>query len=723
MLGGTLLAGAPAGAEGPEQISNGTFDSGHAPWWATGNLTLDSSSGQLCADVPGGTVNPWDAIIGYDNVPLVAGETYAFRFFGTATPAKVGKALIQLPVDPYTQYLSASPELSVSGNDYTYTFTSSVSLPNAQVAFQIGGSADPWRICLDNISLRGGAEPEVYEPDTGPRVRVNQVGYLLHGPKKATVVTDATTALPWQLKNAAGRTVAAGTSTPRGVDVSSGQNVQTIDFSGYARKGSGFALVADGETSRPFDIGSDFYERLRLDALKFYYTQRSGIAIDDALRPGYGRPAGHVGVAPNQGDTSVPCQPGVCDYRLDVSGGWYDAGDHGKYVVNGGISVHQLMSTYERSRTAGSLSIPETGNRVPDILDEARWEQEFLLRMQVPAGRPHAGMAHHKIHDAAWTGLPLLPHLDPQPRELHPVSTAATLNLAATAAQAARVFKPFDKRFAQRNLAAAKAAWAAAKADPARYADPADGVGGGAYNDDDVTDEFYWAAAELYITTGEREFRDAILASPHHTGDIWRDRGFDWGHTAQLGRLQLAMLPNKLPDRHRVRASVVAGADRYLATQRAHPYGIPYAPAENTYDWGSNNLILNNAVVLAAAYDLTHKDRYRDGVLETMDYILGRNALNQSYVTGYGEVASENQHSRWYANQLNPDLPNPPRGTLSGGPNSSIQDPVAQQKLQGCAPQFCYIDDIESWSTNELTINWNAPLAWIAAFVADRGDR
>ncbi|MGI5211872.1 glycoside hydrolase family 9 protein [Plantactinospora sp. CA-290183] len=726
----TAYAGASAAEEPPEQIVNGTFDAGHAPWWGTANLTLDSSTGQLCADVPGATVNPWDAIIGLDNIPLAAGETYEFRFFGQATPGRVGKALIQLPVDPYTQYLSATPELSVSGNDYRYTFTAPVDLPNAQVAFQLGGSTEPWRICLDNISLRGGAEPDVYEPDTGPRVRVNQVGYLPKGPKKATVVTEATAALPWQLRDGAGRTVASGQSTPRGLDPSSGQNVHTVDFGRYTRPGTGYTLVADGETSRPFDLGYAFYEQLRTDALKFYYTQRSGIEISEELRPGYGRPAGHVGAAPNQGDTQVPCQPGVCDYTLDVSGGWYDAGDHGKYVVNGGISVHQLMSEYERSLRAPTgqpghlgdrtLALPESGNRVPDILDEARWEQEFLLRMQVPAGRPLAGMAHHKIHDDSWTGLPLLPHLDDKRRELHPPSTAATLNLAATAAQAARVFQPYDRAFAARNLAAAKTAWAAAKANPEVYADPADANGGGAYNDPDVSDEFYWAAAELYLSTGAPEYRDFVLASPHHTGDVWRERGMDWGNTAALGRLDLAVLPSGLPDRARVRASVAQGADRYLATLRAHPYGIPYNPSDNLWDWGSNNLIINNAIVLATAFDLTGATRYRDGVLETMDYLFGRNALNQSYVTGYGEVASRNQHSRWYARQLNPELPNPPRGTLSGGPNSAIQDPVAQQKLRGCAPQFCYIDDIESWSTNELTINWNAPLAWIAAFVADQ---
>ncbi len=252
-----------------------------------------------------------------------------------------------------------------------------------------------------------------------------------------------------------------------------------------------------------------------------------------------------------------------------------------------------------------------------------------------------------------------MPHLDPQPRELHPVSTAATLNLAATAAQAARLFAPYDAAFAAKNLAAARKAWTAAKANPAIYASPNDGVGGGAYNDDNVTDEFYWAAAELYITTGEAVFRDAVVNSPLHTADVWRERGFDWASTAQLGRLDLATVPNNLPGRAEVRASVLAGADKYLATLDAHPYGLPYNPPD--FDWGSNNLVLNNMVVMAAAYDISGQKKYLDGVLEGIDYILGRNALNISYVTGYGEVNSENQHSRWYANQLNPDLPNPPR--------------------------------------------------------------
>jgi endoglucanase len=726
----TALPIGAASAEEVEQAKNGTFETTTDPWYGAG-ATLALSNGQGCIDVPGGTANRWDVAIGQNDVHLVAGESYRFSFFATGTPENhVARAIVGLAVAPYDTYFEASPPLSVSGNDYSYTFTASTTTETGQISFQVGGSAEPFRFCVDNVSLLGGVPPEVYKPDTGPRVRVNQVAYLPQGSKGATVVTESTTRVPWQLKNAKGATVARGNTVPRGVDASSGQNVHSINFSSYRNKGTGFTLVADGETSRPFDIGATAYEQLRADALKFYYTQRSGIEILDALRPGYGRPAGHVNVPPNQGDNNVPCQPGVCDYTLDVRGGWYDAGDHGKYVVNGGISTWQLLSEYERSITArrteprklgdGTLAIPESGNKVPDILDESRWELDFMLSMQVPADKPLAGMVHHKIHDQNWTGLPLMPHLDPQLRELHPVSTAATLNLAATAAQAARLFKSYDKAYAAKALAAARTAYTAAQAHPDLLASGADGNGGGAYNDANVSDEFYWAAAELFLTTGEKQYRDDVLASPHHTADVFGPGAFDWGNTAAAARLDLAVVPNRLTGRDAIRRSVVAGADEYLATAKAHPYGVPYAPNNNSWDWGSTSLILNNAQVLGTAFDLTGSTKYRDGALHAIDWILGRNALNYSFVTGYGEVNSHNQHSRWYANQLDPNLPNPPKGSLAGGPNSSIQDPLAQAKLAGCIGQFCYIDDIQSWSTNELTINWNSSLSWVAAFIADQ---
>ncbi|MER7538443.1 glycoside hydrolase family 9 protein [Streptomyces sp. NPDC097704] len=561
-------------------------------------------------------------------------------------------------------------------------------------------------------------------------VRVNQVGYLPDGPKRATVVTTATQALSWQLRNASGTLVASGSTVPRGADTPSGQSVQVADFSSYRSTGSGYVLSVDGNSSAPFDIRPDLYDTLRSDSMAFFHHQRSGIAIDASLvGPAYARPAGHLGVAPNQGDTSVPCQATVCDYTQDVRGGWYDAGDHGKYVVNGGISTWLLVNSFERAKRAGrdaalgdsTLRVPERGNGTPDVLDEARWELDFLMRMQVPEGRPYAGMAFHKVHDAAWTGMPLRPDQDAQPRELHRPSTAATLNLAAAAAQCARVFRPYDSAYADRCLSAARRAWTAAQANPALYAPASDSTGGGAYEDTRVTDEFYWAAAELYATTGESAYRDAVTSSSWHTSaDAFSPYGFGWADTAALGRLVLATVPNGLPasDLARIRSSVTAAADGYLSRMAAQGYAVP-VPADG-YFWGSNGEVANDAIVMAVAGELTGDGRYRAGALETMDYLLGRNALGTSYVTGHGERSSQNQHHRFWAHQLDASLPHPPAGSLAGGPDSALQDPVAQEKLTGCAPAACYVDDIGSYSTNEVAINWNAPLAWLAAYAAER---
>ncbi|MFF7438134.1 glycoside hydrolase family 9 protein [Streptomyces sp. NPDC008122] len=561
-------------------------------------------------------------------------------------------------------------------------------------------------------------------------VRVNQVGYLPDGPKRATVVTTATQALSWQLRNASGTLVASGPTVPRGADTPSGQSVQVADFSSYRSPGSGYVLSVDGNSSAPFDIRADLYDTLRSDSMAFFHHQRSGIAIDASLAgPAYARPAGHLGVAPNQGDTSVPCQATVCDYTQDVRGGWYDAGDHGKYVVNGGISTWLVVNSFERAKRAGrdaalgdsTLRVPERGNGTPDVLDEARWELDFLMRMQVPEGRPYAGMAFHKVHDAAWTGMPLRPDQDAQPRELHRPSTAATLNLAAAAAQCARVFRPYDSAYADRCLSAARRAWTAARADPALYAPASDSTGGGAYDDTRVTDEFYWAAAELYATTGESAYRDAVTSSSWHTSaDAFSPYGFGWADTAALGRLVLATVPNGLPasDLARIRSSVTAAADGYLSRMAAQGYAVP-VPADG-YFWGSNGEVANDAIVMAVAGELTGDGRYRAGALETMDYLLGRNALGTSYVTGHGERSSQNQHHRFWAHQLDASLPHPPAGSLAGGPDSALQDPVAQEKLTGCAPAACYVDDIGSYSTNEVAINWNAPLAWLAAYAAER---
>ena len=580
-----------------------------------------------------------------------------------------------------------------------------------------------------------------------PPIHLNQLGFAPGDPKIAIVESGAAP-LEWALVDADGRTVKRGKAQVYGNDGASGAEVQRIDFSDVRVPGQGYRIVVGGSKSDPFAIRSGMYQPLARDALAFFYHQRAGVPIEARLVGAeWARPAGHpheVAKCFAGRDERGIEWPG-CSYALDVTGGWYDAGDHGKYVVNGGISLWTLLNAYERRPRAfgdRSLKIPEAGNRVSDLLDEARYEMEFLLRMQIAdgvqarvpvgpakparAGRPAweadpadfaeidaGGMAHQKVADRNWTRLPMPPQDDPEERLLYPPTTAATLNLAATAAQCARIWRGVDDAFATRCLSAAERAWQAAKRNPQVYATNSF-TGSGGYGDGDVSDEFYWAAAELFATTGSTEYRDAVTGSSYFRAEV-REPG--WPSTATLGTITLATAPSYLPKAEvdRLRGAIVAAADRFLADAKSNGYGIPYV--DSAYPWGSNSSLLNRAILLGLAHDFTRGPKYRAGVVDAIGYVLGRNPLGQSYVSGYGVRPMMNPHHRFWAHSLDPKLPGPPPGVLSGGPNSTaMSDDVAKTMRGKCAPQRCWVDDIHAYSMNEVAINWNAPLFWVAAW-------
>jgi endoglucanase len=154
-------------------------------------------------------------------------------------------------------------------------------------------------------------------------------------------------------------------------------------------------------------------------------------------------------------------------------------------------------------------------------------------------------------------------------------------------------------------------------------------------------------------------------------------------------------------------------------------YRVPFAGTpDGKYPWGSNAFILNNMVIMALACDFTHERKYLDGVTAGMGYLLGRNPLSQSFVTGYGARPLRNPHHRFWAHQVDGRFPAPPPGIVSGGPNSGMGDPHVQASgLQGCAPQKCFVDNAEAWSTNEITIGWNAPFAWLLFYLDEMGEK
>ncbi len=609
---------------------------------------------------------------------------------------------------------------------------SNPSLFGSGIFFEIGRTDVPTPSERTSSSVSPEGEISVMEQ----RISLNQIGYFPDSPKYAMVSGTEQESQAWEvIDNATNEVAASGQTMPGRFDAASGDNVQLADFSELTMPGAYRLRIGELE-SEPFLLGTDLYGELSRDALRYFYLNRSGIELEEEYAGEWARPAGHLS------DNSLTCYSGTdpggtlwegCDYRLDVSRGWYDAGDYGKYVVNGGITTWTLLNAYEHHPEAfsdGHLNIPESGNDVPDILDEVRWELDFLLGMQVPADQPLGGMVHHKAHDLIWSGVPVMPETEVDNdntttgRFLMPPSTAATLNLAAVAAQCARVYAEIDPPFADRCLAAAERAWAAAEANPVMLAGNTPGQGGGNYDDRNIDDERFWAAAELYITTNADVYLEAMTASPFmrvlYRGGVPSSPMW-WGGTNALGTISLLTVPNDLSEDvlSDMQQQIVNIADAYLSVMDNERYRVSQRGEQ--FVWGSSSSILNSAIALALAYDFTGEMHYLNGVTESMDWLLGRNALGISFISGYGHYAMQHPHHRFWGNAPARGFPPPPPGAIAGGVNATPSDPAATEaNLIDVPPARRYVDDIDSYSTNEVAINWNSPLVWVTSYLDQR---
>ena len=778
---GTLLTALPNSVFAGQLLGQTDFSDGVGlPWHvcesATGEMEFEISDGVYRITIvnPGGASNGgedrWDCQFRHRGLTIESGKHYTVSFDITASKdctyyTKIGDLAEPFAEDWHgepddsqheaywnVQPLTANKTVTVNGS-FTATRTAEV-----EWAFHIGGDTVPAGtvFTFDNMSLIC-TDSDTYDyvkPETWNRAGIltNQVNYFPQLEKKATLLSDQTSSVSFSLLDESGKTVFTGDSSVLGEDADSGDSVHVLDFSKFQEPGT-YTLEADGQKSRSFSIGGTaYYSGMLYDALNYFYQNRSGIAIESQFitsgdSTSLARAAGHSNdTARITTDWDDLNSNGGTQ---DVTGGWYDAGDHGKYVVNGGISLWMMQNQYERAKQKGdtsayedgAMSIPENNNGYPDLLDEARWEMEWMLKMIVQDGE-YADMAYHKVHDIKWTALGMTPADDTLERILKPPTTCATLNLAACAAQASRLWRDLDSDFSKQCLDAAEAAYAVAKKHPDLYAPIDQSIGGGPYGDDDATDEFYWAAAELYLTTGDSSYQKDMKASDWYLDVPTTLKGgesvdtvasFDWGHTAALGSISLSLYPDQLgKDAEKLSDAFSEAADTYLQLEDEQGYGQPYAAStisssdsDNGYVWGSNSFVIDNAIILAYAYDLTDNADYLNGAATAMDYLLGRNPVDYSYVTGYGTHAVQYPHHRFWAHQLSESFPMAPSGVLVGGPNSGMEDPWVQGsgwKKGEIPPAKCYLDHIEAWSVNECTINWNEPLAWMTAFLCDATD-
>ena len=541
--------------------------------------------------------------------------------------------------------------------------------------------------------------------DESPSIQVNQLGFYPHAAKVAAVPAGA--ASDFELVDTAtGQVVYQSQLGEAKVWPVSGETVQLADFSDVEAPGRYVVRVEGLADSAPLEIRDAVYGELNDAVIKAYYFNRASTELLAEHAGDYARPMGHPddSVAIHSSAASEARPEGT---ELSSPKGWYDAGDYNKYIVNSGISTYTLLAAYEhfpafyRDR---DLNIPESGNSVPDLLDESMWNLVWMLTMQ----DPHDGGVYHKLTTLNFSGA-VMPHEATEPRYMVQKGTAAALNFAATMAVASRVYADYEAEypgFSEQALSAAKAAWDWAKANPdVIYRNPED-VRTGEYGDDEFSDEFVWAAVELALTTGDERYWDEVnLAEAAIEVPSWADAvGQPWMSMAH----HLEQVPEAL--QAPVKDKVAGLAQDLRDEWRASASGVPMRAQD--FVWGSNGVAMNMAMMMLTAHQLSDDSENLQVAQSLMDYVLGRNPTGYSYVTGFGARTPQHIHHRpSEADTVAAPVP----GFLAGGPHSGQQDagdcPVAYPSDK---PAKSYLDHWCSYASNEITINWNAPLVYVS---------
>ncbi|WP_372014615.1 glycoside hydrolase family 9 protein [Pseudoxanthomonas sp. 10H] len=557
--------------------------------------------------------------------------------------------------------------------------------------------------CSGDVLAAGAGTPGA----DGGHARLNQLGFLPGSRMLAVIEGDRARAFEI-VSDVDGAVVRRGQSAPPGTWAPAGREASIAELGPlppgrYRLQGAGMA------PSDPFPVDAQAYAALLDASLKAFYFHRAGSPLDAAHAGMHVRAAGHP-------DTDVEihasaASPGrPAGTVVSAPGGWYDAGDYNKYVVNSGITMWSLLSAYEhfpqvfRGRDTG---IPESGDAVPDLLDEAWWNLRWMLAMQDPGD----GGVYHKLTNLRFDGA-VMPDQATARRYMVGRSTAAALDFAAVMAMASRVYAGYEARFPgvpARMRAAAESAWRWAQAHPdAVYRQPPD-VHTGAYGDARLDDEFAWAAAELFLLTGDAAYWRAFeshAAAPDVPS---------WANVGALGWISLAAHGGRLPgaaERERVSQAVEGLAGRLAGQWRQSPWRVAMQPED--FVWGSSAMALNQGLVLLQGYRLTRQRDYLDAAQSQLDYVLGRNPLGVSFVTGYGVRTPMHVHHR--PSQAD-GVAEPVPGWLSGGPNPRQQDlgDCKDVTYPSKAPALSWIDHDCSYASNEVAINWNAPLVYVAA--------
>ncbi|HEY2861517.1 MAG TPA: glycoside hydrolase family 9 protein [Terracidiphilus sp.] len=534
-------------------------------------------------------------------------------------------------------------------------------------------------------------------------IALNQLGFRPKLAKRAAVVLEGArggSGASFKVVDAASGAVRhEGKLGSPALDAASGDTIAAADFTALTAPGK-YRLEVCGKQSDTFSIGDDVYGAALRLTMRGYTGQRCGCNVD--LGNGYRHDACHM-------DGAYHATSGRSG-KLANAGGWHDAGDYGRYVVNSGISTGTLLWAWELYPDAVrnlKLDIPESGGPIPDYLAEIRWNLNWMLSLQDTDG----GLWHKQTSER-FCGF-IMPEKDTitsyvigtgaEPYK----STGASADFAAVMAIASRCFRPFDAAFADRCLAAARKAWSWAIANPKVIFRNPKSISTGEYGDRNCDDEILWASAELFRTTGDADYEHAFLAG---LPDMMAIDAATWGSVAPMAYWAycLAEKGSRFMKPGLMEATEEAAAMRIA---RAAQNGYGNTMRLNDYRWGSNSAAANDSLLLLMAHRFKANGAAVDAALANLHYLVGCNCHGVSWVTQLGHRPFLRPHHRPSAAD-GIDAPWP--GLLSGGPNAYGGDAVAN-KMPKQPPMKMWVDDERAYSMNEICLNWNAPLVFLLA--------
>lgn len=541
--------------------------------------------------------------------------------------------------------------------------------------------------------------------------KVNQIGYYPES-TKISILPNTDSSVFYLRDTSTGSIIYEGSITNGGFYSPGGESVDIADFSSFLIPGTYVVGTYEGEESHEFQIGNNPFSELSDAILKAFYYNRASTALLEEHAGVWARSLGHPDTDVKiHNSASSPSRP--ANSSISSPKGWYDAGDFGKYVVPISSSISQLLFAYEEFPEYfqnQNLNIPESGNEIPDILDESLWALRWLFTMQDPGD----GGVYHKLTTANFVST-VMPANNNDTRYVVQKGTAATYDFAAVMAQAARVYEPFLPDFADSALSAAEEAWNWAIANPSiaynqsALSDPS--INTGAYGDGgNFSDEKYWASSELYITTKN----DA-----YYIDNGWNSAGVvGWNSVQGLGLFSLvanrdSLTSVALDDTTSMKNKVKSIADSYINSGTNSPYRSPFGTSNNHFFWGSNGFAGNIGLAAMLAYRISGESKYYKASIDVLDYIMGRNPLDQSFVTGFGGNHPLQIHHRQSAAD---GIDDPVPGWVAGGanPGNQSQD-CGTGAYSSSLPALSYLDDYCSYSTNEITTYWNSPFVYLIA--------